>query len=72
MVDGDMNVTLGRRVLGAVLYAGLGFIVGFVLMVGIGEPSWWLFTGVAVALFCGAYAAVFGDPWMRKSRRGAA
>jgi len=64
-----MKDTLPRRVVGTVLSASLGFIVGFVLTVGLGEPLWWLVAGILGAAFCGGYAALFGTPWMFESSR---
>jgi len=65
-----MKGTLPRRVLGTLLSAALGFIVGFVLTIGVGEPTWWLVAGILGAAFCGGYAALFGTPWMCDSSRG--
>jgi len=66
-----MKDTLPRRVVGTFLSAALGFIVGFVLTVGIGESVWWLFAGTLGAVFCGGYALLFGTPWMHESSGGA-
>ena len=65
-----MKGTLPRRVLGTLRSAALGFILGFMFTVGIGEPIWWLVAGILGAAFCAGYAALFGTPWMRESSRG--
>src|SRR5437667_11353067 len=70
-LSSTMKNTLPRRLLGTLLSAALGFIVGFVLTVGIGEPIWWLGAGILGAAFCGGYAALFGTPWMHESSRRA-
>jgi len=64
-LDSTTTGTLTRWVLGTLLSAALGFIVGFALTIGIGEPIWWLVAGILGAAFCGGYAALFGTPWMR-------
>ena len=66
-----MKGTLKRRVLGTLLSGALGFILGLVLTVGIGEPIWWLIAGILGAASCGGYAAFFGTPWMYESSRRA-
>jgi hypothetical protein len=63
--------TLTRRVFGTLLSSALGFIVGFVLTIGVGEPTWWLAGGILGAVFCGGYAVLFGTPWMRESSQRA-
>lgn len=62
-----MDIPIRRRVLGTLLSAGLGFVVGVSLTAGVGEPIWWLVVGIFGAAFCGGYAALFGIPWMRRS-----
>ncbi len=66
-----MEVSLGRRVLGTLAFAGLGFVLGFLFTFGVGEPIWWLIAATIAALIGGTYAAIYGDPWMpRAARRG--
>ena len=55
-----MALTLKRRCVRALFYAGLGFVLGALALFPIGPPYVWMVTGAAAAAFCSIVAALFG------------